>query len=307
MALPPGAPPAVRVVVVTYFSGGSLEAFLDSLEHAAAGPVEVVVSDNGSADGAPQAAAGRPGVTLLENGANLGYGRAANAGARGAAAEWLVVANPDVVWDPGSLDVLLAAARRWPGAGALGPAIRTPDGALYPTGREFPSLGRGTGHALLGWLWPRNPWTRGYRREHGAPVEGPVDWLSGSCVLLRRAAFEQVGGFDPAYFMYAEDVDLCRRLADAGWERVLVPSSVVTHVGAHATRLHSRRMLAEHHRSLYRYLARQYAGPRWVWLRPLLAGGLFARYLLALAVRRVREGAAPTRDAALLDRPAPPA
>lgn len=295
----------MRVVVVTYFSGDSLAAFLDSLAGATTAPVEVVVADNGSTDGAPEAAAGRPGVSVLANGTNLGYGRAANAGAHGAEAEWIVVANPDVIWDPGSLDVLLAAGGRWPRAGALGPAIRTPDGALYPTGREFPSLGRGTGHALLGWIWPTNPWTRAYRRERGAPVEGTTGWLSGSCLLVRRAAFEQVGGFDPAYFMYAEDVDLCRRLMLAGWERVLVPSSVVTHIGAHATRLHSTRMLAEHHRSLLRYLSRQYAGPRWAWLRPLLAAGLFLRFLLALALKRVREGARPTRDASLLDGPRP--
>jgi N-acetylglucosaminyl-diphospho-decaprenol L-rhamnosyltransferase len=290
----------VRVVVVTYSPGDALTGFLTSLATATTAPYDVVLADNGSTDGAPEAAEG-PGVTLLRTGGNLGYGRAANAGAGGATEEWLVVANPDVVWEPGSLDELLDAAARWPSAGCLGPAIRTPDGQLYPSARAFPSLGRGIGHAVFGWWWPANPWTRSYRAEVGKPIEGRTGWLSGSCMLLRRAAFEQVGGFDPSYFMYAEDMDLGRRLAEAGWQNVYVPSAVVTHEGGHATSRQAAAMVAEHHRALYRYLSRQYAGPRYAWLRPLLAAGLFLRYLLARRVKSVGEGAAPTRSADVLE------
>jgi N-acetylglucosaminyl-diphospho-decaprenol L-rhamnosyltransferase len=290
----------VRVVVVTYSPGDVLADFLSSLRTATISPYDVVLADNGSRDGAPEAAVG-PGVTLLPTGGNLGYGRAANVGAAEATAEWLVVANPDVVWAPGSLDVLLDAGRRWPDAACLGPAIRTPDGRLYPSARAFPSLGRGIGHALFGWWWPANPWTRSYRAEVGKPLEGPTGWLSGSCMLVRRSAFEQVGGFDPSYFMYCEDLDLCRRFAEAGWKNIYVPSAVVTHIGAHATSRAAGAMVAEHHRALYRYLARQYAGPRYALLRPVLAVGLFLRYLLARAVKSVGEGAAPTRSADVLE------
>jgi N-acetylglucosaminyl-diphospho-decaprenol L-rhamnosyltransferase len=290
----------VRVVVVTYSPGDALAGFLGSLQTATSSAYDVVLADNGSVDGAPEAAVG-PGVTLLRTGGNLGYGRAANAGAAAATAEWLVVANPDVLWSPGSLDVLLEASGRWPQAACLGPAIRTPDGRLYPSARAFPSLGRGVGHALFGWWWPANPWTRSYRAEVGKPVEGPTGWLSGSCMLIRRSAFEQVGGFDPSYFMYCEDMDLCRRFAEAGWSNVYVPTAVVTHAGGHATSRVANAMVAEHHRALYRYLARQYAGPRYALLRPLLAAGLFLRYLLARGVKSVGEGAAPTRSADVLE------
>jgi N-acetylglucosaminyl-diphospho-decaprenol L-rhamnosyltransferase len=295
---------AVRVVVVTYSPGTSLPVFLRSLTAATSAPYDVVLADNGSDDGVPQACAG-PGVRLLETGGNLGYGKAANLGASGAEGDWLVVANPDVEWGPGSLDALLAAGRRWPRAGCLGPAIRTPDGRLYPSARAFPSLGRGTGHALLGWWWPGNPWTRSYRAEAGTPVEGATGWLSGSCMLLRREAFEAVGGFDPSYFMYCEDMDLCRRLGEAGWASVYVPDAVVTHTGGHATSRRAGEMLREHHRALYRYLSRQYAGPRWALVRLLLGAGLAGRYLLAARVRSVGEGAAPTRSAELLAGPEP--
>jgi N-acetylglucosaminyl-diphospho-decaprenol L-rhamnosyltransferase len=291
---------ALRVVVVTYSPGPSLATFLRTLATATTEPYSVVLADNGSTDGAPQAAVG-PGVRLLETGGNLGYGAAANLGAAGARGEWLVVANPDVAWEPGSLDELLAAARRWPEAGCLGPAIRTPDGQLYPSARAFPSLGRGTGHALFGWWWPSNPWTRSYRAETGSPQEGVTGWLSGSLMLLRRSAFEQVGGFDTSYFMYCEDMDLCRRLAEAGQVNVYVPSAVITHEGGQATSRVAGPMLRAHHRSLYRYLSRQYAGPAWAPVRGLLALGLLVRYLLASRVQSVAAGAAPTRSADLLD------
>ena len=294
--------PVVRIVVVTYSPGDALDALLDSLAAATNAGYEVVLADNGSTDGAPERAAAAGRARLMPTGGNIGYGAAANVGARDATAPWLLVVNPDVVFAPGALDELLAAGERWPRAGALGPAIRTPGGALYPSARAFPSLGRGTGHALLGWAWPTNPWTAAYRSERGAPVEGPTGWLSGSCLLLRRTAFEAVAGFDPSYFMYCEDIDICRRLADAGWASVYVPAAVVTHTGGHATSREPVRMLVEHHRSLYRYLARQYAGPARAPLRVALAVGLAARLTAAVASRRVAEGARPTRSATVLER-----
>jgi N-acetylglucosaminyl-diphospho-decaprenol L-rhamnosyltransferase len=292
--------PALRVVVVTYSPGESLGHFLDSLRTATTQPYEVVLADNGSTDGAPEAAVA-DGVRLLPTGGNLGYGKAANLGASGFAGEWLVVANPDVTWSPGSLDVLLEAAARWPRAGCLGPAIRTPDDRLYPSARAFPSLGRGIGHALFGWWWPANPWTRSYRAETSSPTEGTTGWLSGSCMLLRREAFAAVGGFDPSYFMYCEDMDLCRRLAESGWSNVYVPTADITHQGGHATSRVAGPMLREHHKALYRYLSRQYSGRAWAPVRAMLGVGLLLRYLLAARVRSVGEGAAPTRSAAILD------
>ena len=172
------------------------------------------------------------------------------------------------------MDELLAAAERWPRAAALGPGIRTPDNELYPSARGFPSLGRGIAHALLGWWWPSNPWTASYRRERGVAEERAIDgWLSGSCLLLRRDAFEAVGGFDTDYFMYFEDTDLCERLLHAGWQNVYVPSARVTHEGGHATETSAGRspvMLRAHHRSAYRYLSRKYSGPKWAPVRLLL-------------------------------------
>ena len=297
------AGPLVRIVVVTYSPGPSLQTFLSSLELATSAPYEVVLADNGSTDGAPEEAAAEPGVTLIHTGGNVGYGRAANAGAKAATAPWILIANPDVRWcQPGALDALLAAGERWPKGGAFGPAIVTPDGQLYPSARALPSLGRGIGHALAGWWWPTNPWTASYRQERDSPAEGACGWLSGSALLVRREAFESVGGFDPKYFMYFEDVDLCDRLGRAGWTSIYVPSAVVEHSGGHATRRVPQIMQRAHHLSAYRYLADRYPGARWLPVRIVLRGGLLARYLLSRVSVRTAEGAAPTRSADLLDK-----
>jgi len=293
---------AVSVVVVTFRPGEALRRFLETARKATSEPYEVLVVDNGPADGASDAVAAEfAEAQVLRPGGNVGYGRGANFGARAAVADWLVVANDDLAWQPGSLDTLLGAVTRWPDAGALGPAILTPDGSLYPSARALPSLGRGIGHAVCGWWWPSNPWTRAYRQERGAPVERSVGWLSGSCLLLRRAAFEAVGGFDPSYFMYFEDLDLCERIGKAGWRNIYVPDAVIAHIGGLSTERHRAAMVREHHRSAYRYLSRRYAGPAWLPLRLALRVGLAGRSLLSRVVHGVGEGARPTRTAAALD------
>ena len=279
-ALIPTYGDGLAVVVVTYSPGDSLGVFLDSLPAATERPTHVVLADNGSVDGAPEAAAAERKVELLTMGENLGYGTAANRAVAGLdeSIGWVLVSNPDIVLGPGSLDTLLAATERWPRAGALGPLIRTDD-AIYPSARLQPSLGRGLGHALFGAVWPGNPWTRSYRQE-GVVEERTAGWLSGSCVLLRREAWDSVDGFDPRYFMYFEDVDLGDRLGRAGWQNVYVPDATVVHTGGHATTRDtptSARMLREHHRSAYRFLADRYPGRRWAPLRTGLRVALAAR------------------------------
>ncbi|GDY31324.1 glycosyltransferase family 2 protein [Gandjariella thermophila] len=272
----------LAVVTVTYSPGETLERFLDSLTKATTRPVRVVLADNGSTDGAPEKAAERDGVRLLRTGENLGYGAAANRGVAELPDEvgWVVIANPDVEWRPGALDQLLDAAERWPRGAAFGPLIREPNGAVYPSARLLPSLGRGIGHAVLGAVWPGNPWTREYRQSDTAVRERTAGWLSGSCLLVRRVAFDAVHGFDSRYFMYFEDVDLGDRLGRAGWLNVYVPIAEVVHLGGHATARASTRMLAEHHRSAYRYLADRHRGPRWAPLRLVLWAGLELRWRL---------------------------
>jgi N-acetylglucosaminyl-diphospho-decaprenol L-rhamnosyltransferase len=284
----------LTVVVVTYSPGETLAAFLGSLAQATTRRYEVVLADNGSTDGVPeQMAREHPEVRLLPTGGNIGYGAAANAGLSGRRSGYALIANPDVRFEPGSVDVLLDAVVRWPRAATLGPAIRTPEGTIYPSARELPSLSTGIGHALLGWVWPANPWTARYRRERDEPTERTAGWLSGSCFLVDLAAFSSVGGFDPGYFMYFEDVDLARRLGQRGWLHVYVPTAVVTHEGGHATKRQAHRMQRVHHTSALRYLAADHPLRRHAPLRVALRAGLGARMLVSYVSSRVGAGAQP--------------
>lgn len=272
--------PVLTVVTVTYSPGSHLDRFLSSLTVATDRPVEVVLADNGSVDGTPEEAVDRyPGTRLLRTGGNLGYGTAVNRAVAGIPADqrYVLVANPDVVWAPGSIDALLEAAGRWPRAGALGPLIRDPDGSVYPSARHLPSLIRGGLHAVVGFVWKSNPWSRTYRQEHVEPSERPVGWLSGSCLLIRREAFDAVGGFDERYFMYMEDVDLGDRLGRAGWLNVYVPDSEILHDKGHSTGHDPARNLRAHHDSTYIYLSDRHAR---VWQAPLrwaIRGALWVR------------------------------
>ncbi|WP_089337931.1 glycosyltransferase family 2 protein [Blastococcus mobilis] len=286
------AGPPLRVVTVTFSPGEALDGFVESLRQATVRPLDVVLADNGSTDGVPEQVAARyPDVRLLPTGGNVGYGAAANAGLADLDSGYALVANPDVRFEPGSVDELLAAAERWPRAATIGPGIMTPEGQLYPSARDLPSLSTGIGHALLGWAWPANPWTARYRREREDPRERTAGWLSGSCVLVDVAAFRSVGGFDPGYFMYFEDVDLAERLSRKGWLHVYVPSAVVVHEGGHATRREPHRMQRVHHTSALRYLSGQYPRRRDAPLRGALRAGLGARMLVSYVSGRVAAGA----------------
>jgi N-acetylglucosaminyl-diphospho-decaprenol L-rhamnosyltransferase len=144
-------------------------------------------------------------------------------------------------------------------------------------------------HAVVGPVWKNNPWTAAYRQERLTPSERPVGWLSGSCLLLRRDAFNQIGGFDERYFMYMEDVDLGDRLTAAGWQNVYVPSAEIVHDKGHAAGRDPARNLAAHHRSTYTFLADRHPG--W-WRAPLrwtIRGALAARAGLVVGNSRRRQ------------------
>ncbi|HEY5882131.1 MAG TPA: glycosyltransferase family 2 protein [Nakamurella sp.] len=287
------APPVVGLVTVTYSPGPALLGMLDSLPDAYRGEIRVVLADNGSTDGTVEVAAERAGVRLVRTGGNLGYGGAANVGVRAldSAVDWVVITNPDIVFAPQAIDRLLDCSDRHPTSGAFGPLITTPEGVVYPSARNLPSISAGVGHAVFGWWWPTNPWTRRYRLDAQEPVERLAGWLSGSCLLVRRRAFEQVGGFDEAYFMYFEDVDLGDRLGHAGWSNIYCPSAQVTHEGGHATERQPAAMAQAHHRSAYRYLATRHPARWQAPLRWLLKAGLGARALLARRLHKVAAGA----------------
>jgi N-acetylglucosaminyl-diphospho-decaprenol L-rhamnosyltransferase len=287
--------PSVGIVTVAYRSNRVLGGFLESIAAAGAEPVAVVVVDNKPGEGDAAALSAAAGAVHVPLPSNPGYGGAINAGVRELpdSVEWILVSNPDVVLAPGSIDALVATAASDPAIGAVGPAVLNPDGSVYPSARAVPSLRTGVGHALFANLWQRNPWTLAYRRETDSSDEQrDAGWLSGSCLLVRRSAFDAIGGFDEGYFMYFEDVDLGFRLGRSGYRNVYEPAASVTHVGAHSTGSESARMVEAHHRSARRFLSKKYVG-WYLWpIRAGLAVGLAVRSA-AITRRLKRDGAAP--------------
>lgn len=286
--------PGLGAVVVNYEAGAALLGCVASLR--ASGVADVVVVDNGSRDGSLAAlAAADDAAVLVPTGRNLGYGRAVNRGVAwlGEEVEAVLVCNPDLALGPGAVGALVAALAAHPDAAVLGPTIREPGGARYPSTRRFPSYATALGHALLGLFWPDNRWSRAYRQEEGAAVSGAggdapeVDWVSGACFLVRRSAFFSVGGFDEAYFMYVEDLDLCWRLRRAGWSVRYVPEAEVVHEQGRSTARHPYRMIVAHHRSTWRFARRRARGVE-RGLLPLIGGGIVLRCAVALAQRLLR-------------------
>jgi N-acetylglucosaminyl-diphospho-decaprenol L-rhamnosyltransferase len=284
-----GADLQTAAVVVNYESGSALARCVEGLR--SDGIAEVVVVDNGSLDGSVrQLLRGFPDVEVLVTGRNLGYGAAANRGVAATTAPSVLVCNPDLEVRPGAVAALAGALEDDPECAVVGPLIRNPGGDRYPSARMFPSLADAAGHALFGLLTPDNRFTRSYQKAHlDTATGGPevVDWVSGACFLVRRSAYEQIGGFDEAYFMYVEEVDLCWRLGRAGWRVVYLPTAEVTHLQGVSTNRHPYRMIFEHHRSLLRFASRSSQGWRRA-LLPLVALGIGVRGCLVCLARMAR-------------------
>lgn len=277
----------VGAVVVNYNARDHLLACVRSLRDD--GADEVVVVDNASADGSVAALrAADPDAVVVEAGANLGFGAAANRGVALTTGEFVAVMNPDVVIEPGTLKALAERLAASPALGAVGPRIDNPDGSWYPSARSFPTLWDAAGHAFLHYVSPRNRFSRRYKLldwDHG--TGRLVDWVAGTFMMVRREAFEAVGGFDERYFMYVEDVDLCWRLRRAGWAVAYEPAGRVTHTIGASSELAPYRMILAHHRSLLRFAAATATGPRRL-LLPVVAAGLGARAGLACVQRALR-------------------
>lgn len=266
----------VSAVVVDYHAGAALGECIDSLVANQVG--DVVVVENGEPGSASSVLANRR-VTLVEPGANLGYGRGVNRGvAEAARSTYVLVSNPDVVVHGGCVARLVAHLDAHREVAIASPEIRRPDGSTYPSQRVFPNVWLAGLHALLEPVWPGNPATRRYRSPRS---DGSVDWVSGACFLIRRSVFEEVGGFDERYFMFAEDMALCWQVAQHGHRVVVVPGAVVTHIEGLSRQRATRAMIIAHHRSALRFEWQTASGLRKL-LAPLAALVLGLRLVGAL-------------------------
>lgn len=288
--------PAVAIVTVSFGSAAVLPAFLDSIPPASGDvDVQTIVADNRPDRASVEDLVRSAGAGYVALPENPGYGGAVNAVARrlDPGVEWILISNPDIVLGDRAVERLVATGRQDAAIGAVGPAVRTPEGTIYPSARRIPSLRTGVGHALLSTVWPANPWTRAYREE-SSPYRRDAGWLSGSCLLVRRATFDAIGGFDEDYFMYFEDVDLGYRIGRHGYRNVYEPGASVTHLGAHSTSGdQAAAMIDAHHRSAKRFLRSRYRGWRLWPIRAALGVGLSLRSWIVRRKSRGRSAGTP--------------
>lgn len=256
-------PADVCVAVVNHNTRDLLARCLETV--VSEGAARVVVVDNASTDGsAPYVRDRFPDVHVIENGFNVGYGAAANQAIRHTSHPFVLLLNADTEIQPGCVAALATYVGRSPRAGIVAPAIVTPSGA--PECSYFPFPG------TLDWLLENEPLAPLVRRlpplkrrsVSFQPADNPrrVPWVMGCAMLLRRDAMASVRGFDESYFMYYEEVDLCRRMEQAGWEVHLTPAARVTHVGGASTSQYRTEMLIRHFQSTLQYYSRHYSGLR---------------------------------------------
>jgi GT2 family glycosyltransferase len=247
--------------------------------------LQVVVVDNASEDGSPEMVRERfPGVQLIEARENLGFARGYNRAGEAAWGRYLLMLNPDTVTQPGALWRLVDFLDSQEQVGAAAPRLVNSDGSLQYSCRRFPRpLAAVFRNTLLGRLAPGNRFAREYLMadwDHGTVRE--VDWASGAALCVRREAWEEVGGFDEGFFMYAEDVDWCLRARQAGWRICYVPEAVIVHRVGRSSDQRPLAMVREFHRSMARFYRKHYARG-WPWgLRWLPTAGIWARGALVL-------------------------
>ena len=270
----------IGIVTVSFHSGDAIRSLIESIPAATSWETDIVVVDN-VPDGDAALARAVTGTTARTIGRpdNPGYGGGVNSGVASLSSDidFFLVVNPDVILDPHALDELVRVIQSDPTIGSVGPLLRDLSGAAYPSARAIPSLRVGIGHALLGDLVPSNPWTRKYHAATNVVNQRDAGWLSGACVVVRRAAFDAVGGFDDNFFMYFEDVDLGYRLGRGGWRNVFVPTATAQHEGGHSTRDHSAQMIVAHHDSARLWVRKRYSGARWWAVRVAVTMGLRLR------------------------------
>lgn len=193
---------------------------------------EIIVVDNASDDGSPAMVRTEfPHVHLIANKENRGFTAANNQGLGVSSGRYLLLLNPDTEVVEDALPAMVRYMEAHPQVGALGPRLCYPDGSLQPSRRRFPTLATGLVESTVvqEW-WTDNPVLRRYYMDDTPDdVVQPVDWVVGACLLVRRQAYEQAGGLDEGFFMYSEELDWCRRIKDAGWEVVYLPTATVIH------------------------------------------------------------------------------
>ena len=285
------AAPAISVVIVNYRTYTELDECLGSLLPASGNNQEVVVVDHSSSTpDLERLSAKFPQVRTAPTPENPGFSAGINAGARLARGRHLLILNPDTRMQAGAVDAMAAYLDAHPDTAVVGARVEDPGGTVQRSARRFPTMLTGLAgrSSLVTRIWPGNPLSRRDALADATTVAPrDVDWVAGSCMAVSADAFRRVGGMDEQFFLYWEDADLCKRLKEAGWKTVYLPSAVVVH-GVGRSRRHARALsVRAFHRSAYRYFRKHRAGRFRLISLPVAWAALFGRMSLMLAAQTV--------------------
>jgi GT2 family glycosyltransferase len=249
--------PMVSALIVSHNEKELLLDCLRSVYGTAEVPVEVVVVDNASTDGSGGAVTAEfPKATVLQESKNLGYGRAANKGLVRCQGRFVILLNPDITVDNQTIGRLSDFLLTRPDAGGVGPRVLLPNGKLDPDARRSFPMPRTLFYRTVGLsrLFPRSPRFGRYNMGHVDESDvHEMDAGTADCLMLRMAAVDRVGFFDPRYFMFGEDIDLCYRLKLGGWKVFYLPTATATHQKRAATNKSQRQATYERYRSMWTY------------------------------------------------------
>ena len=284
------------LIIVNYKSTDYLRPCLNSVQTSMNGlKVNIQVFDNGSQDHVRLVRRDFPEINVIEHHRNLGYAGAINWLLHRTASPYTAILNPDTTIKSGLFESIISFMDANPHVGIVGPRIMDPDGCIQGSARAFPTFrsvlsGR---RSLVTKIFPKSRITCANILTHASDGKSPmeVDWVSGACMVLRREALEEVGRFDERFFLYWEDVDLCKRMANHGWKVVYFPQSEVKHhVGASSRHILVRSVF-EFHRSAYRYFTKNYQSYQ-ILLKPLIIAGLSMRFMGVFCTQLLRRAIA---------------
>jgi GT2 family glycosyltransferase len=257
------AKPLVSALIVSYNVKGLLLKCLEALYAHADVPIEAVVVDNASTDGSAAAVAtDYPDAVVLAQSRNLGFGRANNVGLERCQGRFVLLLNPDVTVNPQAIGRMADLLITRPDAAAVGPRLVFPDGRLDPDARRSFPVPSSLFYRTVG-LSRLFPHSRVFGRHNMGHVPETdvheMDAGSAACLMVRMTALDRVGFFDPRYFMFGEDLDLCYRLKLSGWKIFYLPSASAIHHKGSATRQAQSKMLYERHRAMWSYHMKHHA------------------------------------------------
>jgi GT2 family glycosyltransferase len=255
--MPDPGKPVVSALIVNRNSKDDLLRCLKTFFASADVPVEAVVVDNDSSDGSPAAVTDDfPQATVLVQSKNLGYGRAANIGLERCQGRFILLLSPEVTLDTQCVGRLADMLLTRPDAGAAGPRLQLPSGKRDPDARRAFPIPSTLFYETVGLnrLFPKSPrFGRANMGHMPADEVHEMDAGTAACLMLRRSALDRVGFFDPRYFMFGEDLDLCYRLKLAGWKIFYVPSATATRHVKPVSAERARQLSYERHRAMWTY------------------------------------------------------